>query len=294
MDVSIIIINYNTQEMTNECIRSIINNTKDIDYEIILIDNASTDKSKTFFERDSRIKYVYSYENMGFGRANNVGMMLAKGDYYFLLNSDTILRNNAVKSFFDYAKRNNEKAFYGCWLENEEGINIHSGGVLPTIKTILGELCKSYIPGRAEGDRMVTYSDVECYKIGYVTGADLFFHRSVYETIGGFDHNFFMYCEEADWQRRAAKQGIFSYILHNPRIIHYNGGSQQESNSSFNVKRFQKRIRSQNYYIRKEYNRIEFFIYRSLLIALYIPKLIFGKSTNIHNCLNAIFVLFME
>ena len=294
MDVSIVIVNYNTFQMTNDCIDSIIKNTKDIEYEIILIDNASTDDSKSRFEKDSRIKYVYSYENMGFGRANNVGMMLAKGKYIFLLNSDTVLVNNAIKIFFDYAEDHNEKAFYGCWLENKEGKRIHSGDTLPTVKTILGELCKSYIPGRAEGDRMITYSDDECYRIGYITGADLFFHRSVYEETKGFDHNYFMYCEESDWQRRASKQGIFSYILRPPRIIHLNGGSQVEKSSVFNNNKFRRKIRSQNYYIRKEYNRFEYFIYRIIYISLYIPKLIFGKSSNRQGRLKAILILFAE
>lgn len=294
MDVSIVIVNYNTFQMTNDCIDSIIKNTKGIEYEIILIDNSSTDDSKSRFEKDSRIKYVYSYENMGFGRANNVGMMLAKGKYIFLLNSDTVLINNAIKIFFDYAEDHNEKAFYGCWLENKEGKRIHSGDTLPTVKTILGELCKSYIPGRAEGDRMITYSDDECYRIGYITGADLFFHRSVYEETKGFDHNYFMYCEESDWQRRASKQGIFSYILRAPRIIHLNGGSQVEKSSVFNNNKFRRKIRSQNYYIRKEYNRFEYFIYRITYISLYIPKLIFGKSSNRQGRLKAILILFAE
>src|SRR3712207_2177399 len=105
MDVSIIIVNYNTCQLISNCIDTIFQNTDGISFEIIVIDNASCDASKSKFENDARINYVYSYENMGFGRANNVGMMLAKGEYIFLLNSDTLLINNAIKFFYDYAKK---------------------------------------------------------------------------------------------------------------------------------------------------------------------------------------------
>ena len=89
MDVSIIIVNYNTCQMTKECIDSVFERTFGLDFEIILVDNGSTDGSKSQFEKDSRITYVYSEFNLGFGCANNLGYKFAKGDYVFLLNSDT-------------------------------------------------------------------------------------------------------------------------------------------------------------------------------------------------------------
>ena len=88
MDVSIIIVTYNTRQMTAECIDSVCQKTFGIDYEIILVDNASSDDSKAFFEKDERVKYIYSQENLGFGRANNLGAGVAQGKYLFLLNSD--------------------------------------------------------------------------------------------------------------------------------------------------------------------------------------------------------------
>ena len=102
MDVSVIIVNYNTLGLTSDCIESIIAQTSTVEYEIILVDNASTDGSKEVFAQDKRIKYIYSDRNLGFGRANNLGIREAKGRYLFFLNSDTILLNNAVKLFFDY------------------------------------------------------------------------------------------------------------------------------------------------------------------------------------------------
>ena len=85
MDVSIIIVNYNTKQLTLDCINSVFDQTKDVSFEIILVDNASVDGSKELFEKDSRIKYIYSNQNVGFGRANNIGFEQAKGKYVFLL-----------------------------------------------------------------------------------------------------------------------------------------------------------------------------------------------------------------
>lgn len=86
MDVSIIIVNYNTCRMTAECIDSVFEKTHGIDFEIILVDNASTDGSREHFAGDSRITYIYNDENLGFGRANNAGIERARGRYVFLLN----------------------------------------------------------------------------------------------------------------------------------------------------------------------------------------------------------------
>ena len=109
MDVSIIIVNYNTLELTKNTIDSVNEKTKDLNYEIILVDNASTDGSVEFFEKEykNKIIFIKNDENLGFGRANNRGIKIAKGKYVFLLNSDTLLINNAIKILFDFMEKNN-------------------------------------------------------------------------------------------------------------------------------------------------------------------------------------------
>lgn len=278
--------------MTSECIDSILYHTKDVSYEIILVDNASTDGSKEVFQNKKGIKYLYQTENLGFGKANNKGMEVAQGDYFFLLNSDTLLVNNAIKIFYEYAESHNMKAFYGCWLEDKEGNYIHSGGQIPTIGFLLWNLCKSYIPGRYQGDRSIHYSEKECYTIGYVTGADMFFHRSIYEQTKGFDPNYFMYYEEADWQRTASRHGFNSYVLNTPRIMHLEGGSQQNGNKKMNIKRYERYMGSQYYYIRKDYPAFMYYLYRLANVLLNIPKIFFGRSANWETSMEAIKVLF--
>ena len=101
MQVSIIVVNYNTKDITENCIASIITQTKDVEYEIILVDNASVDGSKEYFKNRKEICYIYSNENLGFGKANNLGAEKAKGELLFLLNSDTILIENSIKKMYD-------------------------------------------------------------------------------------------------------------------------------------------------------------------------------------------------
>ena len=91
MDISVVIVNYNTKQLTKACINSIIEKTAEVTYEIILVDNASTDGSVEMFSKDTNIRFLLQPQNLGFGKANNVGIQAAKGKYVFFLNSDTYL-----------------------------------------------------------------------------------------------------------------------------------------------------------------------------------------------------------
>ena len=267
--------------MTRECIDSVFNQTVGLSYEIILVDNNSTDGSKEFFENDSRIRYVYSFENMGFGRANNVGIMLAKGEFLFLLNSDTILLNNAIKCFYEYAltHKGSNNMFLGGWLLNRNQEIDLSFGEEPSLKTLLYTLFVPYlvflniIPrGKKAHEDHPLYG--KTCEVGYVSGADMFFHRSIYEKYGAFDHNFFMYKEEAEWQKRVKKEGVSSLIIEGPKIVHLHGGSDSNKkkgseHASMNTLIMMKN--SRNYFLKKYYNfflRILYHIMALLLEAL--------------------------
>lgn len=273
MDVSVILVNYNTYQMTRECIDSIFEQTKDVSFEIILVDNASTDESKEFFSQDHRIKYVYSFENLGFGRANNIGMMLSKGDYVFLLNTDTLLLNNAIKLFLDKAT-NDSNVFLGSWLLNKKGDIITSFGDEPTITDMLKRAANPYliVLGAKKREMMAhssfTYLGKEC-EVGYVSGANMFFHRSIFERYGAFDHNFFMYFEEAEWQKRMKQYGIKSKLIEGPRIIHLVGGSVDKNSQKYRSLKSRMMMKdSRRYFLKKYYQwpyRFLFFILYNLL-----------------------------
>lgn len=220
VDVSVIIVNYNTCSLTAACIDSVFAKTKDLDFEIILVDNASGDGSKEFFENDKRIKYIYLEKNIGFGRANNIGYEHSSGKYIFLLNSDTYLLNNALKLFFDKMENTEgDVACMGTLLQNLEGEIIHSYGRFITVGPLLKELIAGKPYDRYDPEEWKS-DGADFFKVDYVTGADLFIRRSVIERCGFFDPDFFMYYEDAELQARFSRSGFYSYIFSPPKIVH--------------------------------------------------------------------------
>lgn len=234
MDVSVIIVNYNTKELTKNCIDSVFAKTSGISFEVILVDNASTDGSVELFEKDKRILFVKSDKNLGFGKANNLGFQYAKGRYIFLLNSDTLLLNNAVKCF--YEKMESEKlniACMGCLLQDSNGQYIHSYADFPKVKNML------YTHVWPSLFRLFGYSEIKMddpikrknnpsfFQVDYVTGADLFIRRRAIEECGLFDPDFFMYFEDPELQYRFSKYGYYSFIFDAPQIIHLEGKSSE-------------------------------------------------------------------
>lgn len=219
IDVSIIIVNYNTCRMTQECIDSIYEKTREVEFEVILVDNASKDGSKEHFSHDSRIHYVYCEKNGGFGYGNNRGMEVAKGKYFFLLNSDTLLKNNAVKLFFDYAEAHAPRTVYGCYLEGPNGSYSASFFYFPAFT--VGQFLHRLIHGQSY---TLSYKDTE---VECVCGADMFLPRTVYEECGGFDEHIFLYGEESEWQYRMMLRGFHRMLITMPKIIHFGGVSNQ-------------------------------------------------------------------
>ena len=233
MDVSVIIVNYNTKELTKNCIESVIAKTIGVSYEIILVDNASTDGSVEEFQDIKNVRLIRSDVNLGFGKANNLGYRYAHGKYLFLLNSDTILLNNAIKEFYDQMEqRNDSVGCMGCLLVDSEKRRCHSYGRFPTIGN---ELVRRPFPFLQRIPCVNTGFDVplrknedSSFEVEYIIGADLFLRRKVVDDFGLFDPSFFLYYEETEMQFRYRKNGIVSIIINTPQIMHLEGGSQKE------------------------------------------------------------------
>lgn len=284
--------------MTQDCIDSVIRHTKDMSYEIILVDNRSTDGSKGHFEsldKEGVLHYIYSFENMGFGRANNVGMMLAKGKYIFLLNSDTILVNNAIRMFFDYAESSSNLNFYGSWLLNKKHEIIMSYGEEPTATAMLKVATYPYLIAAGFRKKQVKYhEDNPLYgqtcEVGYISGADMFFKREIIEKYGGFDYNFFMYKEEAEWQKRLKANSIKSYIISGPQIIHLQGGSDSSQTSyRLSIGSLIMQRNSRNYFLKKYYNSIQRGMFKIIYNLLYLPYFLSSPHYDVRDKIKYIF-----
>lgn len=272
MDVSIIIVNYNTKQMTLDCIDSVFRYTKGLTFEVLLVDNASIDGSKELFESDSRITYFYNLENVGFGRANNIGFKKATGKYVFLLNSDTILLNNAIKLFFDFMEKSDDSiACCGTLLRNSENVRIHSYGNLHTIKNSLFEwvawplAVNLHLPLEMTKYDNPKQESLSPFRVGFVTGADLFVRSIVAHEYGLFDPDYFMYSEDMDMQRRYAEYGYKSYILREPLIVHLVGKSDKQKK----ISRREMIIKSLFTYMRKHNPTAKYILFSCLFKVLY-------------------------
>jgi GT2 family glycosyltransferase len=216
MDISIIIVNYNTKGFLEDCLNSIYKHSFAITFEIIVVDNASTDNSLLMIkERFKNVRLIENTENIGFGRANNIGIKAALGKYVFLLNSDTILLNNVLKIFYDFMEQNPKIAISGGALYINETTKTHSYGYFPTV---IGEILNSlnlYKKLYKEKEHSVNT------KVEYITGADMFIRKEVLDEVGLFDEDFFMYYEETELTYRIKKQNYLTYLIPEAQIIHF-------------------------------------------------------------------------
>lgn len=273
MDVSIILVNYNTRQLTQNCINSIFRYTQEIDFELILVDNGSTDGSVELFQKDERIILVVSETNLGFGRANNLAYKYACGKYIFLLNSDTLLLNNAVKVFYDYAEshRSENLGALGTTLLDKQKQVIHSFGRFPTPLNSLYFIISSYTR-RIGIDVHKWYFSEQRMKasvgnVDYITGADLFIPQVVIEQTGFFDPAFFMYFEETDLQKRMMQQMFFRRIIAGPEIIHLEGASFQKG-EKYNLFKSSQYRKSEFLYLKKHSHFLAYVFYRFFLFLL--------------------------
>lgn len=273
VQVSIIIVNYNTKELTRNCLNSVYEKIKDINFEIIVIDNASSDGSQEMIKNEFKdVILIESKENLGFGRANNLGMETAKGKYVFLLNSDTILLNNAVKIFFDYMEKNEKVGVCGGNLYNEDMTEQASYGNFPKLSQ---QLLSTFLFHRlfpefyrkkfATADGNVTKET----SIDFICGADMFINKNVLEEVGNFDKDFFMYYEETELCYRIRKSGYDIRIIPDVKIIHLCGKSTGDNISD---KKFLMVEESKYKYFKKRYGNTGYFIIKKLIYLSYIIK----------------------
>lgn len=234
IDVSIIIVNWNAGKFLKETIESIYEKTSDINYEIILVDNNSykEDESFLYIERTLQGKdnttIINSSQNLGFAKANNIGLKLAQGKNCLILNPDVVFHNNIVKILSDYLDENTQVGMVGPKVLNTDGsFQQPCLRGKPYPKDTLFHLCGlakafpkcEYLNGYAlwhlDRDKINT-----CWAL---SGCCMMIKKSLFEEIGGMDEQFFMYQEETDWGIRTKEAG--KEIVYNPNAVvtHYQG-----------------------------------------------------------------------
>lgn len=260
MDVSIIIVNYNTTGLVNQCISSILKYCTNVVYEIIVIDNASSDRS---IEKISSlwpsVKLILNKNNNGFGSANNQGIKVAKGEFYFLLNSDAYLVGDCLTPFLAFMKdpQNIDCAVCGAELFTGTSKTTVSFGNFPTITRVIASLggymlFKSFY--KKHMNLGVVNYDSQIKVVDFISGAAMFIRKSVIDVVGPFDEDFFLYFEETELSYRIRKAGYKSVILPHVKIIHLEGQSQVVPD--FNYDRYRNFAVSRNLYYVKAHGKL--------------------------------------
>jgi hypothetical protein len=230
--ISIIILNYNTFEFTCRCIRSIYDQTKGVEFEVVLVDNASTEcNPDKFLEIFPKIKVVKNTENRGFSRGCNDGIKHSKGEYMLLLNSDTVLLNDAIGITYNFLNHNEKVGIATCRLENADGTAQNNCQLFPSPWKIVGEkmrvhkLFSKKKRGQLWFGHYFNYTDL-AYP-DWVWGTFFMFSRKLLTIFpkNKLPETFWMYVEDMEWCWLARKAGYKVAFVPDGRVLHYGGGN---------------------------------------------------------------------
>ena len=225
MKLSIVIVNYNTKDLTLACLKSLEKYPLTGEFEVILVDNASQDGSEKLFSKFKtskyKFKYIYRDQNLGFSKGNNVGIRESKSDYVLLLNSDTeVLKGSLDRYLYDTHKLT-DAGVVGARLLNSDKTVQSSVFRLPNIvrafrQYILrqGNILDKYYP---------TSKDV--IEVESVVGAAFMITPKALKKVGGLPEKYFMYFEDLDYCREVRKKGLKVYYLPQVEIVHHHGKS---------------------------------------------------------------------
>ena len=225
MKLSIIIVNYNTANITLDCLRSIEKYPFSHSFEVILVDNNSQDGSKEIFSKFKtkkfKFKYIYRNNNLGFSKANNIGIKNSQGEFVLLLNSDTEVIKNSLDMFLSQAQKLNNAGVVGCKLLNSDKSIQESVFNLPSV----GRSISQYI-FKSNEDLNKYYPKTNLPKeVESVVGAAFLITPQALKKLGGLDEKYFMYFEDLDYCRKARASGFKVYYLPEVKIIHHHGAS---------------------------------------------------------------------
>lgn len=233
-DVSIIIVNWNTRELLRLCLSSVIKHTKVVNYEIVVVDNASQDGSCEMLEAElPQVRIHCNTRNEGFSFGCNEGMRMARGRYFLLLNSDTILIEDAVSKMVAFMDRHQDIGISGCALLNEDGSLQPSCAWFPTPFSaitqglkIWDKLKHIFQDNPDFASPFLSYTQHQRQNdVDWIAGAFMLVRRQVAEQVSMLDETIFFYNEEVDWCYRMKQAGWRIVFTPETKIIHIGGGS---------------------------------------------------------------------
>ncbi len=232
IDLSIIIVSYNTKDLLKDCLESIFKNSQSLKTEIIVVDNDSGDGSAEYLKKLKRkeVKTIFNQDNLGFSKANNQGIKKARGEFIFLLNSDTQIKKGSLQKLVAFAKEKKDLGVVGPCLLNKDGSVQASCFNLPTISSAI----KQFWLGQKGAFEKYAAKEKREVEAEAVVGAAFLIPREVISKVGLLDERYFFYFEDMDYCRRVRKRGLRVYYLPQAKIIHLHGSSAQKKGKVVN------------------------------------------------------------
>ncbi len=276
MQLSIIILNYNVRFFLEICVKSVTKAIENLDAEIIVIDNNSTDDSCAMMKiRFPYIKLIENKENSGFPKGNNIGVAQAKGDYICILNPDTIVAEDTFTKVLAFAEKQTNLGIIGCKLVDGRGYFLPEckrGTPTPWVSftKIFGlhrllpkKIIGSYVFQKYYAEHI---TQDQTGKVDILVGAFMILKRQLYLDVGGFDEACFMYSDDIDLSYMILKKGFSNYYFHETTVIHFKGESTIKDKTY--MKRFQEGM---NFFYKKHFETSIFFtIFMKFGILLFV------------------------
>lgn len=238
MQLTIIIVNYNTQALLRNCLQSLFQHENGDEFEVLVVDNGSTDGSREMLTAEfPQVGVILNSVNKGFAAANNQALKMARGDYLLLLNSDTIIFDNVVTQCLRFLQRHAEVHILGCKLLNPDKTLQPSCRSFPSAWNVFVEsffLYRLFKRTKLFGNYYMSHFAHDSNRqVDVVMGAFMLIRKEVFTTIGLFDEDFFMYAEETDFCYRAHLAGFNTFFFADAAVIHLGGGSAHDSQQFF-------------------------------------------------------------
>jgi len=260
VDVSIVIVSFNTRDLTIECIGSVVRTIKKSSYEVIVVDNNSEDDSvkeiSNFKFQISNFKLIKNKENVGFSRANNIGVKEASGRFVLFLNSDTVVYGNTIDGMVEFMDRNKDAGAATCFVRLPNGKlddAAHRG--FPTPWRALSHFSgssKIFKKSKLFAGYSLGHLDLnKTHEIDALAGAFMLVRREAGEQVGWWDEDFFWYGDDLDFCYRLKGKQWKIYFVPEFEILHYKG-------ASGGIKKHSKHISTANSEIRKKAHEARF------------------------------------
>lgn len=222
MKLSVVILNYNVRYFLELCLKSVEAAIKNIEAEIIVVDNNSTDDSSDMVRQlFPKVKLIQNEDNYGFSKGNNIGVKRAKGEYLCILNPDTVVAEDTFERLLKFAESQTGLGIIGCQLIDGKGQFLpESKRNIPTPKVAFQKLL-----GNTKNYYVNTLFPDDVGKVDILVGAFMLLKRSIYNEVNGFDEDYFMYGEDVDLSYKILKAGYNNHYYGKVAIIHFKGES---------------------------------------------------------------------